>query len=710
MKKNKWNFLKKGIYDDYVYDGFKKTLFISLFFIFLAGLVSFLINLYYSNLKIDNHLIDDRKIKVAFLFHLNQAQNPLTDVGNITSYKNLIKTLRAHPALKFNIHISGTLIQSLMWYDPTTISLIKEGVRSGQFEILGSTYAQNMMYSTDTTSNKMQIDRHKELIEKVFGVTPKGFWNAERTWKQSLTSLITDAGYNYTFIEDKAMRNSGIKGSEYFIRTTAKGKLFVVNDDHEFLAKFNNAIDAGDYETLAANRGAKLNENRKEYKVFFKYLRDIYKKDKNSDYLVNYADDAEMTGLIDFEQGADPACDFKNLDFLLSEIEKKKWIDVIRYSDVLDKSLIKEDITPIKDHAAIWIDKAAKGNGDYNEKGYKNWFDFNSRSPKLERYRNLYIKYYNIIKKYDTVNENNSVKNIVKLAKENYLSRQFEFGCTGISGTDEEFKLGDLYTMWENIRLISVYADIIESIKNKKDGIFEKDVDDDGINEIKVIYGDNYYIFSKVRGGRLLYWFDLKKGLELIGGEIGTNLSERYYDSNYPSDPEDYTDFIRFSNSDQDIIKYFEKVKYYVRTGGLNENITYKPGVSNKINELYKAKPIYSFKEHELTFKIEDFEKNIVFTDNGMEVNYKLPADTASLIINSEFEPDYYNIINTGVDAISISKNSNKFTFYNENSKIGISQFIFDGKFLKLKKSLYGYILPVEITKDTKLILNKISN
>ena len=86
----------------------------------------------------------------------------------------------------------------------------------------------------------------------------------------------------------------------------------------------------------------------------------------------------------------------------------------------------------------------------------------------MERYRNLYIKYYNIIKKYDTVNENNSVKNIVKLAKENYLSRQFEFGCTGISGTDEEFKLGDLYTMWENIRLISVYADIIESIKNKK--------------------------------------------------------------------------------------------------------------------------------------------------------------------------------------------------------------------------------------------------
>lgn len=52
-------------------------------------------------------------------------------------------------------------------------------------------------------------------------------------------------------------------------------------------------------------------------------MRKIYKKDKDGQYLVSAADDAEINGLWDFEAGNNPDWDFKNLDYLLSEIEKK---------------------------------------------------------------------------------------------------------------------------------------------------------------------------------------------------------------------------------------------------------------------------------------------------------------------------------------------------------------------------------------------------
>ncbi len=52
MKKNKWNFLKKGIYDDYVYDGFKKTVLIMAILFVTAAIAAGITNLYYSKLKI----------------------------------------------------------------------------------------------------------------------------------------------------------------------------------------------------------------------------------------------------------------------------------------------------------------------------------------------------------------------------------------------------------------------------------------------------------------------------------------------------------------------------------------------------------------------------------------------------------------------------------------------------------------------------------
>jgi hypothetical protein len=686
---------QKNIYEDYIYNGFKKIVIIMIFIFIILGAVAYFNNLYFLNMKISNEIKDNRRLKTAFLFHFNQTVNPYADVGDKASYNRLIKTLRKHKNLKFNIHISGTLIQSLLWYNPETIELIKDGINDGQFEILGSTYSQNIMYSTDNTSNQWQIERHKEIINDIFGVTPTGFWNSERTWKQELADIIVKNGYKYTFIEDKTMKRSGSSGSEYFIRSTNKGKLAIVNDDNEFLEKVNMAVDAGDIESDVFTRGALLSADRKEYKKLFKYMRNIYEKDRENNYLLSYADDAEITGLWDFENGSSTEWDFKNLDFLLSEIENKKWIETVKYSDVVNKKSVKEDVTPVKDGAAIWMEKAARGYGNYSEKGYKSWFDFNLNSPKLAYYRKMHKEKIEFIKSLEK-DSDIRVKNIYKLAKENFLVHQFEFGCTGISGTDEEYKLGDRYGMWENMRYMDIYSDVVENIKNMKDRVYEKDVNDDGIVEIVVINRENYYVFSKKNGGRILFWFDLNRGVELIGGEIGVQLAEKFYNGNKVVEPYSFKEFIQYSNDSQGFINYFEKMEYNVRTGGLNDKLKYSTEEINRgaISDIYDLELMLIEKNsNRIVFSYGEFKKEIIFTDTGFEINYIVPKKSEELTVSTEVSPDYYAILNQGKKAVKINRINQSIEIYNIVSNIGVKfEFSEDSK-SSIYDSLHGYII-----------------
>lgn len=705
------NLFKKNIYEDYIYNGFKKTVIIMSIIFIIFGLTAYINQLYFSKMKISDELKDNRRLKTAFLFHLNQAITPYSDVGDKASYNRLIKTLRKHKSLKFNIHISGTLVQSLLWYNPETIDLIREGIKEGQFEILGSTYSQNVMYSTDNISNQWQIERHKEIIEDIFGVTPIGFWNSERTWKQEIADIILKNGYKYTFIEDKTMKRSGSKGSEYFIRSTEKGKLFIINDDNEFLEKVNMAVDAGDIESDIFKRGALLSTDRKEYKKLFKYMRKIY--DKDGSYLLNYADDAEITGLWDFEKGSSTEWDFKNLDFLLSEIEKKKWIETVNYSNIVNEKIVKEDITPIKDGAAIWMEKAARGFGNYSEKGYKNWFDFNSNSPKLAYYRKMHKEKIEIIKKLEKESDIR-IKNVYKLAKDNFLAHQFEFGCTGVSGTDEQYKIGDKFGMWENMRFIELYSDISENIKDINDKLYEKDINGDGISEIVVIKDDNYYVISKKYGGRLLFWFDLKQGVELIGAEIGVQLDEIYYNGNKALEPFSFKEFIQYSNDEKEFTEYFENKLYYVRTGGLNDKLLYSDEDINRgaISDIYDTELKYEKTDTgKIIFTNGEYGKEILFNSNGIEIKYYIPENSKGVIVKTEVVPDYYTILNKGKKSISIISDIEKTEIFNKYSNIGVRVSYNKGVKIKIESSLHGYIIESGlIEKESILKIEKYSS
>ncbi len=432
-----------------------------------------------------------RRIDVILLFHANQNLVPYGRTANLACYKGVLETLRSHPSLKFVIHFSGSLLSDLLWFDPETIDILREGASDGQFEIVGSTYIQNIIYSTRVTPddfqfNHRQIATHKKLIEQAIGVSPVSFWNPERVWTQNIVKLLTDNGYTTVQVEDHILWESGITGSEYAVRTTTYdgSSVYVFTDDKTFEGIINGAIDSGDTSSV-------LN-----------FLHDRYLEDTDDIYAICYHEDMEATGLWDYEGGEDPAVDLANLDKLLCAFDNNPWIKVTTYSEFLQDHPVYEDVSPIVDGAADWMGRDA-------------WFDENSE-PQAEAYR----QFFDTIR--DTINAI-PAHNLIELAWFTLGAHQYEFAVHGYQGM-----VGT--TQWELARTALVSARAAREALLRVVHSYESDINWDGLNEIVMVTEGDLLVFSSL-GGRLLYWFDLDDGTEQVGNEnFMSSYDETYTD------------------------------------------------------------------------------------------------------------------------------------------------------------------------------------
>ncbi len=530
-----------------------------------------------------------RQIDYIFLFHFNQDLVPYGDQANDACYVGLLKTLRKHPNSKFAIHISGTLMEDMQWFNNTALQLVRDGVADGQFEVIGSTYSQNIMYSTNMTDNDQQIKEHREIIEKIFGVSPKGFWNPERTWTQSFVPLLVDNGYEYTQVEDHIFYDSGITTSEYLVRTTTlDGKqLIIFNDDKTQNWLVNGAIDSG-------YSGDLIN-----------FLQSQYNEDVNDQFAICYFEDAEATGLWDYEGGEDPHIDWNNLDQILTDLENEPWIKITTYEEFLKSHSPAEDVSPIVDGSAVWME------GPAQQRGWKNWFDYNTNDPVLNTYRQLYTQVRNVlIATNQTIqaaksqgNDTTSSEKLLEHAWTSMIAHQYEFGCF-TSGGSAPIDL---------VRTALVSAEAAQYALNPSSTtrMTEVDINDDGIVEIVVKNQHNMFVFSR-RGGRLLYWFDIGNGEELVGNE-----NFNYYGEGYTNDNA-YVPTLKKGDPlwswlvGNDLIPWDVYKRFIIRRRALNDFLKINGAYLGGSNfTLVNADYAYSLSGNNITFTYSDGQVNI---------------------------------------------------------------------------------------------------
>ncbi|MFX1312483.1 MAG: hypothetical protein ACFFHD_07700 [Promethearchaeota archaeon] len=348
-------------------------------------------------------------VVIGLLFHGNFPLSMHYNVAYHSCYKYLPVIMREYPDIPINWHLSAPLLQQLAWKNPETIQIFNEGLKSSQFEILGSSYAQNILYACSEWANRKHIKWNRSIIHNFFPELKKlnGYWNAERVFYKDIVNLLIDYNYSYTLIENdilkKALPNTKISVDHVWKqKVNRKNRYFYFFPDNLVMKNLTNEV-------------IWLGEIQK----FFKYLDEFIVSDSERN-VICYAEDAEATGFWQIARGMNYKKAHDNLRMLLKELTENKWIEVKLFSDIIreEKSF---EIGTIPDGQATWMVESVKVDG------YNDWFDYVEKAPEVQYYKEYYKR---IEDQFRSLPKSIKQRNLTNELLNYYLVQQFEFGCS----------------------------------------------------------------------------------------------------------------------------------------------------------------------------------------------------------------------------------------------------------------------------------------
>ena len=127
-----------------------------------------------------------------------------------TSYRPFLEVMERHPAVRFTQHWTGPLLEWLLERHPGFVDRMRALVRRGQLELLTGAYYEAVLSAIPPEDATGQIRKLTALIEREFGVHPRGMWLAERVWEGQLIRLLCAAGIEFVLLDDSQIHASGV--------------------------------------------------------------------------------------------------------------------------------------------------------------------------------------------------------------------------------------------------------------------------------------------------------------------------------------------------------------------------------------------------------------------------------------------------------------------------------------------------------------------
>ncbi|MGQ0636381.1 MAG: alpha-amylase/4-alpha-glucanotransferase domain-containing protein [Planctomycetaceae bacterium] len=146
------------------------------------------------------------------------------------SYSPFLDVLEKYPEIPVVLHHSGSLLEWLVERHPEYIDRIRLLADRGQVEILGGPFYEPILAGIPRRDRIGQISAYSRYLEQLFGVPVRGMWVPERVWEQSFAGDVTQAGIEYTVLDDFHFRNAGLRDDElhgYFL-SEDEGRLLKV--------------------------------------------------------------------------------------------------------------------------------------------------------------------------------------------------------------------------------------------------------------------------------------------------------------------------------------------------------------------------------------------------------------------------------------------------------------------------------------------------
>lgn len=155
---------------------------------------------------------------------------------------DLIKEYGA--AFKVSFSISGMAIEQFKQYTPEVIDSFKKLAKTGNVEFLAETYSHSLAsLLKDPEEFKLQVKKHADTIEELFGKRPTAFRNTEMIYSDEIGSKVVEMGFNIMLTEG-AKHILGWKSPNYMYCNAVNPKLklllrnYQLSDDIGF--RFSN--------------------------------------------------------------------------------------------------------------------------------------------------------------------------------------------------------------------------------------------------------------------------------------------------------------------------------------------------------------------------------------------------------------------------------------------------------------------------------------
>ena len=134
-----------------------------------------------------------------FYEHYEQNKNILDKVAEKcyipTNEKILELIKRFNGKFKVAYSISGTALEQFELYRPDVLKSFKALMDTGFVEMLDETYYHSLSFLYSKEEFNRQVNKHKEKIRQLFGVTPQVFRNTELIYHNDLAKHISALGY-----------------------------------------------------------------------------------------------------------------------------------------------------------------------------------------------------------------------------------------------------------------------------------------------------------------------------------------------------------------------------------------------------------------------------------------------------------------------------------------------------------------------------------
>ncbi len=264
------------------------------------------------------------KKKVTFIFGFHNHQ----PVGNFDfviedayqkAYFPFLEVMNEFPNIPFALHNSGILWDWISENHKEYLEILSGMIRRSQVEILSAGYYEPILSVIPQRDQLGQLTMMNKFITNKLNAKPRGCWLTERIWEPHLPDILAKADLEFVLVDDSHFKSIGLKETEIraFFNSEENGayvKIFPIDKKLRYLVPFSDPE-----ETIA-------------------YLREIADDGEAENKIVVLADDGEKFGVwpgthsLCYKQGR-----LRRFCSILEE--NKDWLQVMNFSDVIDKYL-----------------------------------------------------------------------------------------------------------------------------------------------------------------------------------------------------------------------------------------------------------------------------------------------------------------------------------------------------------------------------------